>query len=494
MSIQLLDHADTVRLEVSPRLSVKRKSQLGQFMTPAAVARFMANMFPASTLQSCNLLDAGAGVGSLSCAFLDRWSAGDGFTFDQVEMQAYEIDTDLRDHLTATLQSYAERLPVSVSISDHDFIEAGAIKGLQGSRRFTHAILNPPYKKINSGSDHRRILRRAGIETVNLYTAFVALAVELMAPGGQVVAIIPRSFCNGPYYRPFREFILQRCALQQIHLFGSRTKAFKDDAVLQENVIIRLERGAKQGDVEVTNAPDATFAGMTSHRHEFERIVFPNDPEKFIHVPLSAERGLIETAAIQSTLQELGIAVSTGPVVDFRMRHDIVPMPEAGTVPLLYSGHFIGQETHWPKPGIKKGNALRLTPYTQKWLYPTGFYTVVRRFSAKEERRRLVAGIARPDAFDGAEMLGFENHLNVFHDQKHGLDENLAYGLAAFLNTTAVDDHFRRFNGHTQVNATDLRLMRYPTRAALIAFGKWAKKHKALTQEMLDERLETMLK
>lgn len=50
-----------------------RKSALCQFMTPAGIARFMAGMFPPSTLQTCRLLDAGAGVGALSCAFLDRW-------------------------------------------------------------------------------------------------------------------------------------------------------------------------------------------------------------------------------------------------------------------------------------------------------------------------------------------------------------------------------------------------------------------------------------
>ena len=52
---------------------------------------------------------------------------------------------------------------------------------------------------------------------------------------GQIVAIIPRSFCNGPYYRSFRDFILERAAIKQIHLFGSRNKAFMDDNVLQEN-------------------------------------------------------------------------------------------------------------------------------------------------------------------------------------------------------------------------------------------------------------------
>jgi hypothetical protein len=61
--------------------------------------------------------------------------------------------------------------------------------------------------------------------------------------------------------------------------------------------------------------------------------------------------------------------------------------------------------------------------------------------------------------------------------------------LAAFLNTTAVDDHFRRFNGHTQVNATDLRLMKYPSRASLITLGKWAASQDVLTQAMLDDQL-----
>ena len=54
------------------------------------------------------------------------------------------------------------------------------------------------------------------------------------------MAIIPRSFCNGPYYRPFRDFILRRGALRHMHLFDSRNKAFKDDEVLQENVIVCL--------------------------------------------------------------------------------------------------------------------------------------------------------------------------------------------------------------------------------------------------------------
>src|SRR5262249_20366113 len=145
--------------------------------------------------------------GALSCAFLDRWAARDGFRFGRVDVEAHEIDATLRGYLETILKNYAERLPLNVKICSGDFIPGAALQTVS-PRRFTHAILNPPYKKINSDSDHRLILRQAGIETVNLYSAFVALTLSLMKQGGQVVAIVPRSFCNGPYYRPFREFVL----------------------------------------------------------------------------------------------------------------------------------------------------------------------------------------------------------------------------------------------------------------------------------------------
>jgi adenine-specific DNA-methyltransferase len=220
-------------------------------MTPVRVARFMASLFPPTTLQTCSLLDAGAGVGALSSAFLDRVATSGELNFQNVEVEAYEIDNALRGNLDTALATYSGRLPITYRVSSGDFIWEAACKRFQGSKPFSHAILNPPYKKINSASKHRFILRRAGIETVNLYSAFVALALMLMQPGGQLVAILPRSFCNGPYYRPFRQILLHHAALRHLHLFASRSKAFKDDAVLQENVIIRLERDGTQGEVTV---------------------------------------------------------------------------------------------------------------------------------------------------------------------------------------------------------------------------------------------------
>jgi hypothetical protein len=446
----------------------------------------MASLFPATDIPSCRLLDAGAGVGALSCAFLDRWLEG-GLSFAKADVFAYEIDESLRHHLVSHLSEYPGVTPHVIS---GDFIDLNTRGDLFLSGGYTHAILNPPYKKIGSDSVHRRALRTMGIETVNLYSAFVALAVALGAPGGQIVAIIPRSFCNGPYYKPFRDFIFARAAIRHLHLFDSRSKAFRDDAVLQENVIIRLECGAPQGQVTISTSTDDSFIDLTTHIHPFDRIVFPGDKERFIHVPSSIEKSSLELSASACiSFADLGLNVSTGPVVDFRLKPYLRDMPESGTVPLLYPGHFSGFKTEWPK-NAKKPNAIQYNSETEKWLYPNGFYCVVRRFSAKEERRRIIASVVDPTTFGDASMLGFENHLNLFHEAKHGLSPALAYGLAAFLNTSAVDESFRRFNGHTQVNAADLKLMKYPSRQNLTALGEWAMRYTSCTQSMIDAAFE----
>lgn len=482
---------DRIRLETSAKLDRKRRSQLGQFMTPSTVAQFMASLFTDTGLLSASLLDAGAGIGSLSSAFLERWKAG-GFGFKKVSATAYEIDPMLRGQLSETLGQYAGK-NFSVDIEDSDFIEDSVfLLGWGKGASFSHAILNPPYKKIVSSSAHRLMLRKAGIETVNLYSAFVALAMARMIPGGQIVAIIPRSFCNGPYYRSFREFILKRAAVHRIHLFTARDKAFKDDDVLQENIIIFLERAGKQGPVTISTSNDDSFSDFTSFSVPFDQIVTPGDSEGFIHIPASSgpdPRALPSSAC--HSLADLGIEVSTGPVVDFRLKGHLVPMPVSGSVPLLYPCHFSGQVTEWPKPESKKPNAIMVNRETKGWLFPNGFYTVVRRFSSKEEKRRIVASVVSPELFN-TDVLGFENHLNVYHQAKTGLSKELVHGLAVFLNSSQIDAFFRRFSGHTQVNATDLRLLKYPSLAQLKTLGRWALSKGQTSQEDIDHKIDTL--
>lgn len=456
-------------------------------MTPTSVAKFMASMFALPTTQTVQLLDAGAGQGALTAAFIERAPLS-----VQIAASAFELDDEILPSLRVNLNALSLRPNCACKLIEGDFIEQAAnFICLGKGTRYTHAVLNPPYKKIGNDSRHRALLRAAGLETVNLYTGFVGLALELLEPSGELVAIIPRSFCNGPYYEPFRRFILRRGAIQHIHLFDARNKAFKGDGVLQENIVIKLVRGAEQGAVTVSTSTDDSFGDYSEQQHDFVRIVFPDDAGKFIHIPTGDDEQLLERASFRHSLADLGLTVSTGPVVDFRLRENLRADAEAGTVPLLYPGHFNGSGLQWPRPGFKKPNAIRDCMATRKWLYPNGFYTVVRRFSSKEERRRIVANVIDPARLP-TQLIGIENHLNVFHAKRQPIPEALAHGLAAFLNATAVDSYFRRFNGHTQVNATDLRAMRYPHRDALIVLGEWAKGRASLSQDDIDERVSAL--
>jgi len=332
----LLADIEQTRLAVTNRIDRKKRAMLGQFFTPIKISRFMAGLFEQNGTEHCRLLDAGAGVGSLIDAFLERCFRGD-FNYESMQVDAFEIDHSLRPYLEGTINKYKNGLNFVADIRYADFIHVASdwlSESLFGTPPplFTHAILNPPYKKIRSNSEHRLALRRAGIETVNLYSAFVALALSLLEEKGQLVAIIPRSFCNGPYYGPFREHILRRSAIKHIHLFGSRSKAFKDDDVLQENIIIKLECGVKQGDVRVSTSTDDSFDDLSLHNYPFDQIVLPDDPGHFIHVPTSPETaGAAPSSFIHYSLSEIGISVSTGPVVDFRLKEHLRDMPEPGT-------------------------------------------------------------------------------------------------------------------------------------------------------------------
>lgn len=467
----LLGVADLLRVDAIRQLNPKTRGSLGQFMTPAVVAAYMASLFDRRK-GDIVLLDPGAGVGSLTAAavqsFLGRAKS--------IAIDAYEIEPILGEYLAATLERCSDAGPVKTRIVSKDFILSG-VHDLEGGLfaagrcQYTHCIMNPPYKKINSGSQHRLALRRIGVETSNLYTAFMAIAIMKLAVGGELVAIVPRSFCNGSYFRPFRELLLSEMALRSVHVFEDRNKAFADDDVLQENIIIHAIKGATRGRVMLTASNGAGFDDLTEREVDYEQVVLPGDADLFIRLATSDVDQMVldRMEAYPHLLADLNLGVCTGPVVDFRLLHDLRPMPGPETCPMIYSSHAAGDRINWPQPDGKKPNAIAITDTSKKWLMPDGWYVIIRRFSAKEERRRIVASVYEPQ---GGEWVGFDNKVNVVHRDGAGLDPDVARGLAKYLNSTLVDMHFRQFSGHTQVNATDLRMMHFPSLGSLAEYGK----------------------
>ncbi|MGH8541496.1 MAG: Eco57I restriction-modification methylase domain-containing protein [Stenotrophobium sp.] len=459
-----MEHAavtlETRRIRATSGLDRKHRSAFGQFFTPVAVARYMASLLDFKVDGGIHLLDPGAGIGSLTDAAAHH--AGK----QKLKVTCYELEPRFHGDLKETLGGLRN---VSAAVENRDFIEHAVTLVATGKvPGYTHAILNPPYKKINAGSPHRLLMSKLGLETSNLYACFLACTIALCKPGAQVVAIIPRSFMNGLYFKPFRYWLLGHVAITNIHVFDSRDQAFSDDDVLQENVILRMVVGRAPASVEITASHDQHFSDLRRRTCEFSEVVTQGDEDLFIHVPTLGA----PSALPGQTLRELGLDVCTGPVVDFRLREHLRQQPDSDTVPLLYSSHFTNGQIQWPKEG-RKPNAIARNAETERWLMKNGCYVVLRRFSSKEEKRRVVAYVLNGRALPG-DLIGFENHLNVIHQDKHGLPERIARGLAAYLNSQAVDDYFRTFSGHTQVNATDLRRMKYPGLNELEKMGEAA--------------------
>lgn len=478
VSAALTARAEARRISALQTLSNDQQVRLGQFFTPARAAALIADLPRLPETGRFRVLDPGAGSGSLAAALVARIIRECPAL--KLEIVAVEIDPDVGNYLQATLADLAETsgaagLNVTTELVLGDYIELSTslmLKPAVLDSSFDLVIMNPPYRKLGLNSTPRRALLHQGVECPNLYAAFLALGVAALDPTGQLVAITPRSFTNGPYFGQFRRFLLDRLSLDRLHVFESRSTVFSDTGVLQENIVFSGTRQGRNDKVILSisrSHEDAPVERVVS----YSEVVRPSDKERFVRIP--TDEGDTITAKtigdLPATLSDLDVQVSTGKVVDFRARENLRKLPEPGTVPLIYPGNVRGGTIEWPR-NIRKDQAFAVCSEVEqrKFLLPAGFYVVVKRFSAKEERRRVVAAVWDPERNDSA--VAFENHLNIFHTNGIGLDRDLAIGLSYWLNSSIVDNFFRTFSGHTQVNATDLRTLRFPSNSALKAIGR----------------------
>ncbi|AJM78334.1 Eco57I restriction-modification methylase domain-containing protein [Rathayibacter toxicus] len=474
--MNLIDRAEARRKSALMATDPTKQAALGQYFTPYQAALIIARLPRVPQAETIRVLDPGAGSGILTASLVDRIRAERPNT--AIDVVAVEIDETLCPILRETLADIETLGDVKTTLVGEDFLPWALASG----DRFEFVIQNPPYAKLQNGSAQQNLLRSAGIDVPNIYAAFLALGVRLLADNGQQVAITPRSWMNGAYYSRFRRKFVDDVSIDGIHAFESRSKVFGDTGVLQEAIVVSVTRGRRPDAVQVS----------TSHDHNDDasvRSVAYNDvvTADFIHVPATqkdAEAVTWMTHHAHHTLADLGLTVSTGRVVDFRSRHMLHQKQIEGALPMVNASHIRNGQTIHPI-GAKKPEWFHTVPdVASKILVPSGVYVLIKRFSAKEERRRVSAGVWQSD-----EAVAFDNKLNYVHQNGMGLKLPVARGLAVFLNSTRLDDYFRVFSGHTQVNATDLRQMPFPSFEQLRALASVD----TTSQDAIDTAVENIM-
>lgn len=465
MASSALMTAERIRSRVVATTAKTTRSDFSQYLTPYQTAKLAASMFSGvGADKELRCLDLGAGTGILSVALVERYGA-------KVSIDCVELDPEL----AAICNDELARLEVRHRVVIGDALMAPIEPG------YDRVILNPPYKKMSAGD-----VRQAGLpaRSPNLYSAFMMVALRALALGGECVAIVPRSWTNGQYFQQFRTWALSRCSIDAMHVYGSRTEIFSDTNVLQETMLVRFSKRSQVPTVRVSESQVKDGESIV-HEYPFAQLVDTGGDLTVRVTP--AERGPLDEMV---TLKASGLCASTGKVVDFRSREVLRHEFEPGLNRLIYARNFTAEGFEHPVDGYKPQWIDCSSERFAKQLIPAGSYVVVKRFSSKEETRRVKAYVLDLD-----EPQALENHLNYVHAgtprRTVPLDPALARGLALWLSSTEVDAWFRARSGSTQVNASDLNAMPVPSEDRLVELGvRWSL---GLTQEEVDGLCQSVL-
>lgn len=462
-------------LEGMPKTDRKK---IGQFFTSKETAEYMASLFAIPAKEKITILDPGTGTGILSAALIDRILQTDNKI--SIELTCYETDENvlpvLKDNLQYMKNFYGNSLAVTLKQEDYLLSQSNNFNGEifcdNEAKKWDVIIGNPPYKKIEKKHPASMAMSKVVHGSPNLYFLFMSMALFNLRQSGEMVFIVPRSWTSGAYFKAFREYLLSYGKLTYIHLFASRDKVFKEEQVLQETMIVRIKK-THEDVQQVTIASSESghdFLHIDKIKQSYNQIVVGKD--KYVLLPVSQEQisviNMVNT--YHKNMLDYGYKMKTGIVVDFRQKYALRDTCDADTVPLFYSKNIQdGMVNH--NPSGKQYDWI-VKDYTAL-LQDNKDYVFLKRFTAKEEKRRLQCGIYCAEKFREYSYIGTHNKINFIERiDKEPFSKQEIYGLYALFNTTMYDTYYRILNGSTQVNSTELNNIPVPPIEIISQIGK----------------------
>lgn len=371
------------------------------------------------------------------------------------------------------LSDSAELAPLHLYVTDtlrcgdlggeeHDDAAAD-IKACRGefARGFSYVVANPPYSKFPTRLMDAEQKRRFAASTYghpNLYGLFLQVGVELLADGGRLSFINPKSFVSGLYFRNLRGFLKKHLDLQRFDLFDKRTGLF--DGVLQEVIILTGTRGSMQREFielrEFGGPPDRPPERTIEVDSASVLLDESFDHAFFTAVDPLAHRVLARMTENSRPLNDFGIKAVTGTIVWNRLKPHVRNEESDDALSLVWGNGI--RPFRFAGIGNRAGEATHMALVHETHnVVSFGDGLLVKRMTAREEARRLVA-CRVPDRLARSPTGYFaENHVNIIHAVEHAqLDLDAVLGL---LNSDLFDYIFRGLNGNTNVSATELELM-----------------------------------
>jgi adenine-specific DNA-methyltransferase len=465
--------------------------QLGQYMTPPPIARLIARRMVEGRSWSgrvLRVLDPAAGSGVLAAALVEAIIALP-VPPASVELLMCDLDPAMQPLLArcaAELRALCSNAGLSLEthVQQGDFLLSPLAR--DAAPIVDAVIANPPYFKL-ARDDERALAHEGSVHgQPNIYALFMSSCAAILRPGGAYGFITPRSWTNGAYFGATRRGLRQHLSIDALHLFDSRQAHFEADAVLQEALILWGTASRAQTDVVVSTSHGiADIESQTPVVWPAERVVglAAADP---VVLPSNTQTGGLDHWPLK--LADIGLRVLTGPVVGFRARAHLRSHSSKTSVPMLWMPHVQRSQIDWPRQ--HKTEYIDSNTDSTWMLLPNKPMVILRRFSPKEDERRVTA-TAYEGQLPGAH-IGLENHLNVIRGADEAMPVAVARGLAAWLNSRVVDEHLRQRLGSTQINAVELRSLPVPDIAALAQLGRDVPERPTL--DLIDEHVSRLIR
>lgn len=454
-----------------------KRKQYGQFFTNVTTAQFMAGMFNFDLSKpELNILDAGAGSGILSAAVIEKLIES-GYK-GKISLTCYETDERVLPLLKQNLDLLKSAYAISYEIIQDNYITSQSFESdtlfATDNNSYDYIIGNPPYLKISKDAAEAKAMPLVCHGAPNLYFLFWAMGIHNLIENGELVYIIPRSWTSGAYFKQFRKYLFDNCVITDIHLFESRNKVFDGESVLQETIIVKVQKTTqKPENINITSSSTSAFDDVEKFAAPYNTIVAPN---QFVYLATNEKdvEVLNQVNHFDKTLPDINMKMQTGIIVDFRTREVLRDELEDNSYPLFYSQHIKDGRVIWPLG--KEGEVIKTDK--KGYLQENSDFLMVKRFTAKEEKRRLQCGIYLKNKYSQFPYISTQNKINFIKCDS----PCVTYGLYVLLNSTLYDNYYRILNGSTQVNSTEINLMPVPQRQIIEEMGRELM-HKELTVE-----------
>ena len=466
------------------------RKKIGQFFTSKPAAEFMGGLFDVQS-ETVRIADPGAGTGILTSAMLDH--VFESKMIKSVVLDVFENDENVLPILEQNIALWKniaadKRIDLEVTLVKDNFITYNQLNWHNGfyQGEYDFIISNPPYKKISKADLEARIMDGVVFGQPNLYFLFMAMACKLLKNDGEMVFIVPRSWTSGLYFKAFREYLLSNMRIERIHQFVSRKRVFDNEDVLQEIIILKAKKTeTDMGEIIISSSESIDDFSEPKLLHILYSLCIKEHGDRFVYLPISEEE--VEILSVmedfKDTLTSLGFRMKTGPTVDFRSLEAIHDEPGDKLLPLLWAHNISSGKIQFPVEGV---TGQYISSMQKSLLIEKDNYLIVKRFSSKEERRRLQPAILLSEFIQEYEKFSAENHLNYVTNSHGGLKLDEVYGLFVIFNSTLWDRYYRILNGSTQVNASECNNLPMPDLLTVRRLGERIQDEEYLTTELCD--------